>query len=89
MIIRRYAQHPMLLVPDVGEVIDARPTRLDPWLRAVVTYVRRRRNGHVSFTVYWLEDYPRTETGQSPIKAGQRGWITVHPDQMGFVIRQR
>lgn len=89
MIIRKYAQYPMLLVPDVGEIVMARPTRMDPWLKAVIVHVRRRKNGNVSFTLWWLEDYPRpAKSGEPPIKAGQRGWITIHPDRIGQVIRQ-
>lgn len=82
MIIRGYAGIPMSYAPDVGEVVLARRTPVDPFVRAVVVRVRRNRARNLKITVIWLEDDPNAGTdwsgrGKRPIKAHQFGWIEV------------
>lgn len=89
MIIRKYGDLPMVLAPDIGEVITARRSVMDPWLRAVVTYVRRQSNGLIKLSVYWLEDSPEAGSqGPKPIKANTRGWIRADPERLHVWIRQ-
>lgn len=89
MKIRRYREHPSVFVPDIGEVIRARRSAVDPFLRAVVVRVRRLREGHIRLTVEWLESDPGAgATKPSPVVAGELGRITFPPERMALLIRQ-
>jgi hypothetical protein len=84
--IRKYAQHPPVFVPDPGEVIHARRSIVDDqFTKAVVTQARRQRDGQIKLTVYWLEDDPKAET---PIRKGEPGWIVFHPRVINSKVRQ-
>lgn len=85
MMIRKYAQHPAVFVPDPGEVIEGRRSIVDEFTPAVVTHVHRQRDGRIKLSVYWLADNPGAET---PIKKGARGWITFRPQVIKTVVRQ-
>lgn len=87
--IRKYRQHPQVFVPDVGEVIMARRTPAETFLRAVVLRVRRLREGHIRVTVEWMEGDPDAGiTKPWPIVPGGVDRITFPPDRMHLVIRQ-
>lgn len=58
MIIRKYGEFPAVYTADIGEVVLARLSVGDPWGRAVVVRVMRRREGALRLTVVWL-DGPR------------------------------
>jgi len=79
MIIRAYDNLPITYAPDIGEVVGARRTRVEPFLRAVVLMVKRRRDGALRIKVQWLEsDDGAGWDPPSPIVAGSVGWV-VHP----------
>lgn len=89
MIIRKYAQFPMTFVPDVGEVVMARRSPVDAWLRAVVTHVRRQRTGKIKLTVLWLDSDPHAGAqGPKPIVANTKGWVEFFPERQATLIRQ-
>jgi hypothetical protein len=86
MMIRKYAQHPAVFVPDLGEVIHARRSVVDDqFTKAVVTHVRRQSDGRIKLSVYWMEDDPKAET---PIRKNEPGWIVFHPRAIDSVVRQ-
>lgn len=85
MIIRKYGDLPMVFAPDVGEVVQARRAKSDPFTPAVVTVVRRKTSGKLKLTVHWLADCP---TAGAPIMAGQKGWIEFWPADMWMLVRQ-
>lgn len=82
MIIRGYRGIPLTYTPDEGEIVLARRTPVDKWVRAAVLYVRRNSRGNLKITVWWLEDDPTAGTegqgpGLSPIKANTKGWVEI------------
>jgi hypothetical protein len=82
MIIRGYKGIPTTYAPDVGEVVWARRTPVESWVRAAILTIRRNSKGDLKFTVWWLEDDPDAGSGHEgrgskPIKAHTRGWIEV------------
>lgn len=92
MIIKQYAGLPTTYAPDIGEVLLARRTPADKFVRAVVLDARRNRQGNVRVRVQWLEDdldagapevwngKPRHPVG--PIKAGTVGWVVMSMDPL-------
>ena len=82
MIIRGYKGIPLTYTPDEGEIVLARRTPVDRWVRAVVLYVRRNSLGNLKITVWWLEDDPTAGTQgrgpeATPIKADTKGWVEL------------
>lgn len=81
MIIKPYAGKPRLYGPDIGELILARRSTSDKFIRAVVLDGRRNRDGHVRIKVHWLESDPRTVCGdvrrKRPIVANTTGFLTL------------
>ena len=82
MIIRGYGGIPLTYAPDVGEVVWARRTPVERWVRAAVLTVRRNKAGNLKITVWWLEDDPDAGSGyegkgSKPIRANTRGWIEI------------
>jgi hypothetical protein len=82
MIIRGYRGVPLTYTPDEGEIVLARRTPIDRWVRAAVIYVRRNSLGNLKITVWWLEDDPMAgpqDEGSepTPIKANTKGWVEV------------
>jgi hypothetical protein len=82
MIIRGYAGMPLTFAPDIGEVILARRTPVDPWVKAVVIRARRNSAKNLRLTVIWMEDDPHAGAewrghATKPIRAGQFGWIEL------------
>lgn len=82
MIIRGYRGVPVTYTPDEGEIVLARRTPVDRWVRAAVLYVRRNSLGDLKVTVWWLEDDPDAGTGygdepSTPIEANTKGWLTI------------
>lgn len=80
MIIRAYGDLPATYAPDIGEVILARRTPADRWLRAVVLTAKRNRAGDVRLKIQWLEDDPHAGAPKPgkpkvPIVAGSPGWV--------------
>jgi hypothetical protein len=85
MIIRAYGKHPVTYAPDVGEVIWARRTPADKWVRAVVLHGKRNRAGDLRIKVEWLEDdpdagAPERDRPKAPIVAGTPGWLVIKQD---------
>lgn len=86
MIIKPYGDIPRTYAPDIGEVIQARRTAGDRFVRAVVLNVRRFGAEKLQLRVQWLEDDPHagvaghpldTKTGERvPIVAHTIGWVT-------------
>lgn len=82
MIIRGYRGVPTTYTPDEGEIVLARRTPVDRWVRAAVLYVRRNSLGDLKVTVWWLEDDPDAGAGHGdaaskPIEANTKGWLTI------------
>lgn len=76
MIIRQYGDYPITYVPDIGEVLYARRTKIEPFLKAIVLLARRRRDGAIRIKVQWLESNPDAGAWvESPIVAGTVGWV--------------
>lgn len=87
MIIKPYGDLPRMYAPDVGEVIEARRTPADKYVRAVVLSARRNREGHVRVKLQWMEDDPDAGSrNRAPIEAGTLGWVIV--DDGPPLIRQ-
>jgi hypothetical protein len=81
VIIRAYGDLPLTYAPDIGEVVEARRTRVEPFTRAVVLFVKRRRDGALRVKLQWLDDLPDAGAWvESPIKAGEAGWVVAHQD---------
>lgn len=83
MIIKPYADLPRTYAPDVGEVVMARRTPADRFVRAVVLAVRRNRAGNLRIRMQWIESDPnagapekRKDRVRKPIEAGTVGWVT-------------
>ncbi len=95
MMIRPYQGLPRAYTPDVGEVVEARRTPVDRFVRAVVVLrPRRRRDGRIRVRVQWLDSDDQAgvdadEQLRSPIRAGDVGWL-IMPDGPGDLplIRQ-
>lgn len=91
MIIRPYGELPRTYAPDVGEVVEARRTPADKFIKAVVVNVTRNREGALRVRVQWLEDNPDAgapdKRQRKPIKALSHGWIVVVND-MPPLLRQ-
>lgn len=83
MIIRGYGDLPPTYAPDIGEVVLAHRSHAAKWLRAVVLFARRRRDGGLRVKVQWLEGDPNPVTSEprhaAPIAAGDVGWVIHHP----------
>lgn len=84
MIIRKYGDFPAMQVPDVGEIVKARRSASDTYLRAVVIVVRRMRDGAIKLRVQWLESNPHVGT---PIVADTIGWLVQKPGRPPLVLR--
>lgn len=79
MIIKSYGDLPTTYAPDIGEVVLARRSRLDPYLRAVVLHVKRRRDRSLRIKLQWLESDPNAGWRvESPIVAGTTG-VVIEP----------
>lgn len=83
MIIRAYDGLPITYTADIGEVVDARLSPVDPFVPAVVTAVSRRRDGAIRYVVVWL----RTQPGTTAV-AGAKGRFYVRPGRPPL-LRQR
>lgn len=70
MIIRPYGNLPRTYAADVGEVVRARLSISNPYTRAVITNVSRRRNGSVRYDFVWLD----TQESSSAV-AGERSHV--------------
>lgn len=80
MIIKQYGDLPITYAPDIGEVVLARRTPADRFVRAAVLYVRRRPDGKLRIKVQWLEDddaagYEHSNYHRAPIKANTVGVV--------------
>lgn len=87
MIIKQYAGLPITYAPDIGEVLLARRTGVDKFVRAVVLDARRNRAGNVRVKVQWLDDDPDAGAPMPyrervPVKAGDKGVIIVSTDPL-------
>lgn len=85
MIIKKYGDLPTAYAPDVGEVIYARRTPVDKWVKAVVLMAHRNRAGNLRIKVQWLGDDPDAgaPTRYRPrveIRAGEHAWVVVDKD---------
>jgi hypothetical protein len=81
VIIRPYAGLPRTYAPDIGEVVEARRTLSEEFIRAVVLDVKRNREGGLRVRVQWLSSNPQSGvTGSFPIEAGTVGWIVTKSD---------
>ena len=90
MIIRGYGKLPPTYAPDIGEVVLAHRSHAAKWLRAVVLFVRRRKDGALRVKVHWLEGDPApasSEPERSPIAAGDVGWVIHHPPHAAMIKR--
>jgi C-terminal processing protease CtpA/Prc len=84
MIIRAYDGLPRTYAPDIGEVVEARRTVAEGFVRAVVLDVRRTRGGGLRVKVQWLGNDPLAGvTVRAPIEAGTVGWVVTKPDMSG------
>jgi hypothetical protein len=75
MIIKKYGDRPEVYTADIGEVVKVRLSMADPWVRAVITNVSRRRNGTIRYWFVWLETWEH-----STARAGERSHVYVSPD---------
>lgn len=87
MIIRQYAGLPTTYAPDVGEVVLARRTPADKFVRSVVLDVRRRPDGKLRVKVQWLADddqagYETDRYPKAPIKSGTQGVVIMSTDPL-------
>lgn len=83
MIIKKYGEFPRTYAPDGGEVLEARLSVSDPWVRAVVTDVRRARDGALRIKFVWLA----TQAGCTAVQ-GAVGRVYWHPVEGPPLIRQ-
>lgn len=84
MIIRPYAGLPRLYSPDLGEVVEARKSKINSFTKAVVVVAQRNRDGNLRLRVQWLEDNPA-----EGIKANTPGWlVVVTGDEGPALVRQ-
>ena len=88
-VIRKYGEYPQVLVPDIGEIVEARRSMAESFIKAVVIKHRRIRSGKIRTTVEWLEDDPHAGTNYpAPISVGDTGRVVFEPDRMDLMIRQ-
>lgn len=84
MIIKPYGDLPRLYAPDIGEVIMARRSVSDKYIRAAVLDARRNRDGLLRIKVQWLEDNPYALRGDGrrdrPIVAGTTHALVIDPE---------
>lgn len=81
MIIKKYGPLAAIYAPDVGEVVHARRSIADKYVRAVVLHVRRVGEGLLEFKLEWRESDPATGgDGYPPVIAGQVGWVRSRLD---------
>lgn len=90
MIIRKYGDLPVMYTPDVHEVVHARRSVSDKYVRAVVMKIRRRSADLVEFKVCWLEtDLAAVfDDKGSPVMAGEMGSVYTHPARQGLLIKR-
>lgn len=90
MIIRKYRELPALYLPDVGEIVLARRSGADKYVKAVIlTKPRRIPGGKVKFKVQWLEsDRSTGGEGREPIIQGEVGWIETGADDWPLKVKQ-
>ena len=86
MIFKAYGGLPITYAPDVGEVVMARRTPADNWVRAVVLNARRNREGNVKIKVQWMESDPGAgmrvgSEPRKPIVAGTPGFLVIDPGE--------
>jgi hypothetical protein len=67
----------------MGEVVMARRSPVDRFVRAVVLSAHRNKDGHVRIKVQWLEDDPGAgvphDRPRKPIVANETGWVISDP----------
>jgi hypothetical protein len=85
--IRRYGEFPGFYVPDEGEIVLAARSPAGPFLRAVVTSVRRASGGTVRVDVTWLQSSPVSASGTG-IQEGTKGNMYVHVDDAVPLVRR-
>jgi hypothetical protein len=81
-----------MYAPDVGEVVLARRTPVDRWVKAVVLDGRRNRAGHLRIKLQWLGNDDQAGYGKSgrpaaPIVRGELGWVVCR-EGAPLLIRQ-
>lgn len=85
MIFKPYGDLPRTYAPDIGEVVEARRSVTARWVRAVVTGVRRLRDGQLKIRVQWIESDPDAGGADPtrpivPIVAGDVGYMMADGD---------
>ena len=80
MIIKGYGDIPPAYLPDVGEVVNARPSEAVPYLRAVVLGAQRQKNRRIKIKLEWLEGHDVPGATTKPIAAGTVQWIVLPDD---------
>ena len=88
MYLRKYGDRPGLYVPDVGEVVVAARSASGPFVRAVVTSVRRRAADTVRIDFVWLENSGPTVDSDG-YRAGDKGHVTVSTDGAAAALVRR
>ncbi len=88
MIRRKYGNRPALYLPDVGEVVLARRSAVDVFVKAVILGIDQRRDGDLKIKVQWLGDDPKAGIAGLPIKAGSVGWVVAKPGGWPPMIKQ-
>lgn len=85
--IRRYGQFPALFVPDEREVVLAARSPAGPFLRAVVTKVRRVADDFIRVDFVYLEDHPASPMGTGHY-VGEKGNAYIRKDDRIPLIRR-
>lgn len=69
-------------LPAVGDIVEARRTPVDRFVKAVVLWVSVRYSGRLRVHVQWLEDDPDAGVngmsatgGRAVIRAGDKGYV--------------
>lgn len=87
MIIKPYAGLPRMYAPDIGEVILARRTPGDKFVKAVVVRAARNKAGNLRLKVHWLADDPAAGAPRlsspirKPIIKDTQDHIVIVPDR--------
>lgn len=81
MIIKGYGDIPPSYLPDVGEVVKARPSEAVPYLRAVVLGGRRKGNRKIELKLHWLEGHDAPGAITKPIIKDTVQWIVLPDDE--------
>ncbi len=81
MIIKGYGDIPPAYLPDVGEVVIARPSRSLPFVKAVVLAGRRTRDRRIELKVHWLESHTPDNRTMEPIIKDTVQWIMLPDDE--------